>query len=91
MHSLLLLQDWDNLEDQVKIIEDAIQQGVDGIILHPIDSKHGDRHDYNQKSRRSKYSCCMYRNSCSKIDALKEQVLTTKQPAYSLHIMLLNR
>lgn len=28
----------DSLEDQVKIIEDAIQQGVDGIILHPIDS-----------------------------------------------------
>jgi len=28
----------DSLEDQVKIIEDAIQKGVDGIILHPIDS-----------------------------------------------------
>ncbi len=28
----------DSLEDQVKIIEDAIQQGVQGIILHPIDS-----------------------------------------------------
>jgi ABC-type sugar transport system substrate-binding protein len=28
----------DSLEDQVKIIEDAIQQGVKGIILHPIDS-----------------------------------------------------
>lgn len=29
----------DSLEDQVKIIEDAIQQGIQGIILHPIDSK----------------------------------------------------
>lgn len=28
----------DSLEDQVKLIEDAIQQGVQGIILHPIDS-----------------------------------------------------
>lgn len=28
----------DSLEDQVKIIEDAIQKGVEGIILHPIDS-----------------------------------------------------
>lgn len=28
----------DSLEDQVKIIEDAIQQGVQGIVMHPIDS-----------------------------------------------------
>lgn len=28
----------DSLEDQVKLIEDAIQQGVQGIVLHPIDS-----------------------------------------------------
>lgn len=28
----------DSLEEQVKLIEDAIQQGVQGIILHPIDS-----------------------------------------------------
>lgn len=28
----------DSLDDQVKIMEDAIQMGVNGIILHPIDS-----------------------------------------------------
>lgn len=28
----------DSLEDQIKLIEDAIQQGVQGIVLHPIDS-----------------------------------------------------
>lgn len=28
----------DSLEDQIKIIEDAIQQGVQGIVMHPIDS-----------------------------------------------------
>ena len=28
----------DSLEDQVKLLEDAIQQGVQGIVLHPIDS-----------------------------------------------------